>query len=109
MNKWLYYILAGVMSSISIYIFLLETQTGLVRDQMLLLSSFFIMLLLTLYGMFILETKAVSINKMVMIFFVVFFVYAPIIQIKERVSFNGLPFYNNHEILIINVLTIIFL
>lgn len=109
MNKWLYYILAGVMSSISIYIFLLETQTGLIRDQILLLSSFFIMLLLTLYGMFILDTKAVSINKMVMMFFMVFFVYAPVIQINQNIAFNGLPFYTNSEILMINLFTIIFL
>jgi oligosaccharide repeat unit polymerase len=109
MNKWFYYILAGIMSSMSIYIFLFVTQTGLIRENMFMLSSFFIVLLLTLYGMFILETKAVSINKMVMVFFMIFFVYAPVIQINQNIAFNGLPFYTNHEILLLNFMTIIFL
>lgn len=109
MRKWLYYILAFIMSSISIYIFLLETRTGYIREQILLLSSFFIVLLLILYGMFLLETKAVTINKIVMMFFFVFFVFAPVVQINQTIAFNGLPFYKNDEILIINTFTIIFL
>ena len=109
MKHPIYHLISSLFIGLAIYLFYILIEDQMIFKELSLTGSFFIVLLLTLYGMFYLETYAFSVNKIVMTFFMFFFVYAPVQQYNKEIIFNKLPAYTNQEILIMNVLTILFL
>ena len=104
-----YHVISSLFIGLAIILFYMLIQDQTIIHDLSMVGSFFIVLLLTLYGMFYLETFAFSVNKIVMIFFMMFFVYAPIQQYNKGIVFNRLPAYTTQEIIIMNSLTILFL
>ena len=109
MKHPLYHVISSLFIGLAIVLFYMLIQDQTIAQELSLVGSFFIVLLLTLYGMFYLETYSFSVNKIVMIFFMMFFVYAPIQQYNKGIVFNRLPAYTSQEIIIMNSLTILFL
>ena len=104
-----YHIISSFFIGLALYLYYILIQDQPITTDISMTGSFLFVLVLTLYGMFYLETYSFSVNKIVMIFFMMFFVYAPIQQYNKGIVFNLLPEYTNQEILIMNSLTILFL
>lgn len=109
MKHPIYHLISSLFIGLAVFLFYSLIKDQMIFNELSLTGSFFILLLLTLYGMFYLETYAFSVNKMVMTFFMFFFVFAPVQQYNENIIFNNLPAITNEEILVINMLTIVFL